>query len=88
MSYVSSGGHCGSTSVQQCRPSSMWNLFSCLQIDVSTIALLLAHRWWRKVDVGERMLGVLATSTQFEGVFYTVHLVAGAPYIGTYSLTV
>ena len=56
------------------------------QLGVSAIALPLAHRWWQEVDVGERMLGVLAT--QFEGVFYTVHLVAGAPYIGTYSLTV
>jgi hypothetical protein len=41
------------------------------QVGISTIALPLAHRWWREVDAGERMQGVLAT--QFEGVFYTVH---------------
>ena len=38
------------------------------QLGVSAIALPLAHRWWQKVDVGERMQGVLAT--QFDGVFY------------------
>ncbi|KAJ8586655.1 hypothetical protein M405DRAFT_345012 [Rhizopogon salebrosus TDB-379] len=41
------------------------------QVGISTIALPLARRWWREVDVGERMQGVL--TTQFEGVFYTVH---------------
>jgi hypothetical protein len=41
------------------------------QVGISTIALPLARRWRREVDVGERMQGVLAT--QFEGVFYTVH---------------
>jgi len=56
------------------------------QLGVSAIALPLAHRWWQKADVGERMQGVLAM--QFDGVFYTVHLITGAPCIGTYSLTV
>ena len=65
----------------------MRNLFSCLSIHNLTFQPLLYH--WL-VAGGEKLMWVNVCWVCWlcNSMFYTVHLVAGAPYIGTYSLTV